>query len=727
MLLPGAKVDPARYGWFAATLASRGVAVALPKPRGDFARSEDTTGVLAALANDQAIDLDAVMLAGHSAGAVTQSGLTDVPTCQAGFCSPGAQTPTGLRGIILLGWHVQVQPDDDAPLAAAEVPWLVLHGSRDGLTTPEEADASWARISDRPRHRVVVQGMNHFQMTDWVDEKTDDRLSDDLEATIDCVDARHAAAQAIAAFADRYLLRNGHPAALAPDDPRIVETYDPVVLPRPEDHGLGRVASEALGSAGFGIESHVDIVDSVRWEDATYLLVRDDVLGASVWALKDDVFTPVPFPDAAEGGFYDQTQLNGRFGALAVWRDKLWVGVGSGFQALNRNAVGAEVWTWDGTDWEPVISNRVDEDPAVTVLACTWDPETGVATVAVDPSELLADHLQDVADTGEVGATLPLLMPVVGQTADQLELAPNNTATGGDPDPCPSLPAGTALWLRSGPDESGFGDPWNKVITGMEVLEDRLYISTGFNYRNGAALYASDDGTEFEQVWASADHGTLEDGLPISSSISAMAVSDVMGNEALYLGMVGRSGYGARLGVIDANGFEFLIDGDGEGLTDAGFGGGDQQVSGLATFAGRLWITTANGQGFRLQSHTTPRDGATWNVVLDRGAGDPSQRAAGLYVTDDTLWVTTTAQIVAPSQLREGSAMAWRTNDAETFQLVTAHAFGQHAVQVSRVFADAGGLYGVSSRAGLSNAVSFGAVQVYRLTPTDSVDWADPL
>ena len=574
VFLPGAGVAPDRYQWVGEALASWGIAVAFPAPQGDFARSDDATGVLDALASDPGLDLDAVLLAGHSAGAVTQAGLTDVTSCPAGFCSEGAVTPPGLRGLALLGWHAQITPEDDAPLVAAEVPWLVLHGSADGLTTAEEGDASWARITDRPRHRATVTGMNHFQMTDDGPLPSDLRSNDDGEPGIERDLAHQRARDVLARFARRVLLRE--PVSL--DVSGVVLDTVEATLVRPGDHGLSRIATEPVGEPGLRTLTHSDIVDVQAWNGDTYLLVRDGSAGARLWIQRADGTLEM----APDVGFRAAT--NARFGALEVFQDTLWVGVSSGLQSTRRDSVGASVWTFDGADWAPIVANAADADFDTTVSACVWsEPDLAATlTLAHDPGMGWAGG---IADAGG------LLLTIASGSALELVVTDDNDALAPGGDPCPSLPAGTLVTLRNGADENGFGDPWNKAILGMEVLDGRLYVATGLNYARGAQVYATSNGLTFERVWTAADHGMLSDGLPTSSSVSGMTVSDVDGTARIYLGLVGRSGHGARLGVLDANDdFRFLL--DGHPL--------DQQIPSLVTWNDQLWFTALNRNGFSL-------------------------------------------------------------------------------------------------------------------------------
>ncbi len=68
------------------------------------------------------------------------------------------------------------------------------------------------------------------------------------------------------------------------------------------------------------------------------------------------------FPDGATNGVYGNTWINNVWGRMIVFKDKLYFGFSSGLQGNYLGSTGCEIWRYDGTTWEPVIS---DSNPGV--------------------------------------------------------------------------------------------------------------------------------------------------------------------------------------------------------------------------------------------------------------------------------------------------------------------------------------------------------------------------
>lgn len=730
VVLPGAFVAKERYRWIGATLASHGVATFVAQPRTDFATSAYVTDLLTALGGDPRVDTTRLLLVGHSAGAIPHVGLTDPSACAAGFCTEDARTPRALRGLVLLGFHNQNTLADDTPMAAVESPWLVMNGTLDGLATPEKVDVTIDRIQDRPLYRIDVVGANHYQMTDYVDPERDLRLADDPEPAIGNREARATAARYLAAFARRYLHDD---ATVAVDldaaaDPRVLAD---VRLPRvedPRDHGLPRVLSEPLAMAGLDDDANnLAITASARFGDHYYLLVRNDDTGAQVWRVAGDASAErLTFPGGHVGGFYGNRALNGLLGAMAVYRGELYVGVSSGFQGARHESTGAELWAFDGEDWRPVVSNLVDDDPALTLTGCTADPGASTATLSftgatLDPGSAVGGVLDDIASVVDG----PNVLRVVGNTAATITVQRDDVALEDELTDCAGLGAGHTMHLRLGADENGFGEPWNKAIAAMAVYEDRLYVGSGFNYADGAELMVSNDGDRFEVAIGRALLGRHDSGLPISSSISGMHVTAIGGAPALLVGTTGTDDYGARLLAIAGGEVRFVVDdsvdADDAGLDEGGMSHGLHQVVSMADYRGRLWIAVMSFSGLELFSTESPLDASRWRVeVGDGGAqpagwGDRSQLSARLIVRSGELWMTTVSFVQHTSELADKSGLAWRTADGAAWQLVTAHAFGVNAVTVADVFDIGDQTIAATSSGSLASRASFGGLRLYTL------------
>lgn len=699
VVLPGAFVAASRYRWVGATLASHGVATAIVQPRGAFATAGDTLGALSALGALD-VDLGRVLLVGHSAGGLPQAGLTDPSACPAGFCDPAVDaTPVGLRGLALLGYHNQNELADDAPMAAAEVSWLVLSGTRDGLATPDKVAATVDRLQDRPMFSLSVAGMNHYQMTDYVDPAVDRQLAHDLEPDVGNRDARAAAAVYLARFARRVLLDDpGVTDDLgAAGDDRVALDHRPARIAAPTGHGLPRVFAQPVAVDGWA--DAADVVATTVYRGDRYLLVRDEQAGAGVWRMGEGgAIEPVAFPGR-------DVHANGLLGAMAVFDDRLWVGLSSGVQGPVLDSVGAQVWAYDGAAWQPVVANAADADEAIAVTGCAADGDRAVVEVAGaswQPGALAGARVDD-------GALL--VLEVEDNTASALHVRRNERAhDDGEVLDCAAVTA-AALSVRAGTDENGFGDPWNKMIVAMAVYDGALFVGTGFNYERGASLWRTTDGVTFQRVAGGGELGFHPSGVPITTSISALHVSDHAGAPALYIGGTGTEGYGGRLARYTMpDGFAMVID---------ALDHDNQQVASMATYRGRLWLASMSFTGFELLS--VGADGAVRremgaDAAFGAGWGDSSQLTARLFVRGDELWVADAAFIQTLAELDEKSAYLWRTGDGERWQLVSAHALGVNAVVVSQLFEHEDRLYAVAASGALSARKVFRPVRLYTLT-----------
>lgn len=732
VMLPGAFVTRDRYRWIGVTLASHGIATYVAQPNSDFPNSSHTIDLLADLEADP-VDTTRLLLVGHSAGALPHVGLTDPGACATGFCKPEHRTPRSLRGLVLLGFQNQNRLDDDTPMAAVESPWLIINGTLDGLATPEEVDATVARIQDRPLYRIDVSGANHYQWTDYVDPDADLRLASDLPPTIGNRDARRVAAEYMVSFARRFVLDEPGVAADlgATDDDRVVADVRQPRVEAPTDHGLPRVLSEPLAMPGLDDDDgNAAITASATYGDHRYLLVRNEDTGAQVWRIgSGGVAERVPFAGGHIGGFYGNNALNGLLGAMAVYRGELYVAASSGFQGARRQSTGGELWAYDGATWRPVVSYLADPDPRLTLSSVSGCADDDGDTTAVfhfdgaglEPGTLAGATLDDIATaTGDAN-----LLVVTDNTADSITVQRDEIAFEDEFTVCDGIAPGHVFELRAGTDESGFGQPWNKALPALSVAGDRLYVGSGFNYADGAEVYVTGDGRTFEVAVPRDTFGRHPDDLPISSSISGMYTSALSGQPTVYVGTTGTDGYGARLLAITDGGFEFVVDDavdpDDRGTDEGGMGQGLHQVVSMADYRDRLWIAVMGFSGLGIFSADDPLDASSWRVEVGDGGrfplgwGDDAQLAPRLTVLGDELWITSAAFVQTRVELDDKSGLAWRTADGDRWQLVTGHAFGVNAVTVADVFRLGDLTIAATARGSLASRTSFGGLRLYTL------------
>jgi hypothetical protein len=706
ILLPGGLCARDRYTWFGALLASHGIATFLLEPPSSLSKADDTVVVARGLADDNRnadsplaghLDLSRILLSGHSLGAYAQSALTDTSAC-VGFCSPGTKMPDGVRGLVLFGFHAQ-NPDDPrtptTPMRAIEAPWLLVSGSRDGLATPEKTRGTFARLQDRPATLLEIQGMNHFQVTDYVVPGGDRELARDNEPTIESRAARAAAARYVVQFAKGVLF--GEPMADdlgATGDPRVVVEVKKPRVRSPGSAGLSRTVFEPVGKPGFdGDERNADVVATAAYDGATYMLVRNEAAGAGIWRLQAGKLESVPFPGR-------KVSLNSLFGGMAAFKGRLYVGISSGTQGGQRASTGAEVWAFDGQTWTPIAAREADDDLALTVTSCTQEGEA--VKIAVSPAlepgawnggMLEADQASFDVEANDAGSiTLRNFETIVSKTD------------------CSALAAGATFTLRRGTDEAGFGDVWNKAIMAMTVHGDRLYVASGLNYLRGAAVWATSDGTRFEPAIGADFFGKQPTGMPISSSITALYSTA----DTLYVAAAGTENYGARLAAWSGGQPRWIVD---EGASiPAGFGRGTFQIASMVEHGGKLWLGGFDFNGAELFSLDAP-DRFTVHVgtgaATPRGFGDPKQIALNLFAARGDLWLGTYAYVSSDAELRDISALALRSSNGTSWQLSSSHAFGVNAVGVTRFVEQDGVLYGIASRGSLTNRSSYGPARLY--------------
>ena len=54
---------------------------------------------------------------------------------------------------------------------------------------------------------------------------------------------------------------------------------------------------------------------------------------------------------------------------MIVFKDKLYCGFSSGIQGSFLKSSGCEIWRYDGSNWEPVISDKKDAEESGTITA----------------------------------------------------------------------------------------------------------------------------------------------------------------------------------------------------------------------------------------------------------------------------------------------------------------------------------------------------------------------
>ena len=364
---------------------------------------------------------------------------------------------------------------------------------------------------------------------------------------------------------------------------------------------------------------------------------------------------------------------------------------------------------------------QVDADALFTVQDCSL-LSNGSAELVLEET-LDASLLENAFfDTNDHADRMPLFLDIGSWDTQHITVTQEtNAAIAVEEVPCDEILERGTLALRAGNDEAGFGLPWNKTITEMVVHNSRLYVATGLNYVYGPELWMSEDGHSFTQVIGPELWGTGEDGLPLTTSITALLPWE----DQLLVGTTGRTGYGARLLSLDQEDnatwlVDNSVDANDVGLDESGFGTGALQVADLALFQDRIWLSTLNLNGLELYTTSDPAQG--WETVVGAngtfapGFGFEDQFAAKMWVTKEEIWLGSYVYAVMSKDLDVMSASAWRSRDGDSWQMVSAHAFGLNAPTISGVFQQEDQLFGAAGFGGLANANNFGPLRLYSLT-----------
>lgn len=410
---------------------------------------------------------------------------------------------------------------------------------------------------------------------------------------------------------------------------------------------------------GFGNPKNYSIVAMAQYRAFFYALTRNDAQGAEVWRTDGSgTWHQVLFPGGVTNGIYGNPLINCLWGEMIVFRDKLYVGFSSGVQGSVRRSTGCEIWRYDGLNWEPVISDKVDTEEAGRITLIE-----GCEDLDGDTTALFYDHTKTWQPDQWAGGVLQITsgegrfrrFDILGNTSNRLTVQQNeldSSADNGGPEyticepqqfknPFPvhwfeigRVAEGDSYEIGTGWNENGFGDHWNRMITAMVIFDDRLYVSTGLNYESGGQVWFTEDGDNWQATEPLHSFGNFHDDpnyrdgkKPVSTSITDLCVSAVSGVPVLYAGGTGSSGNKggcARVARLTDQGWELIVDagvddndtgtnenGFGDGMGCSMFNGNFMPWS-LADFNDMLFVGIQSLAGTRVLFTPTgsPEDGA---------------------------------------------------------------------------------------------------------------------
>jgi len=387
---------------------------------------------------------------------------------------------------------------------------------------------------------------------------------------------------------------------------------------------------------GFGSTSNYAVVAMAEYDGYFYAMTRNEVEGAEIWRrpAAGTTWEQVPYPDGETNGIYGNRWLGCMWGSLIVFNGKLYCGFSSGHQGSVYDSTGCEIWRYDGTTWEPVISDRKDteESGAITGISGCSSKHSALNPTGDDKSTAeITDGTKSWTTDQWKGGVLQITsgngkfrrFDIIGNNANTLTIQQNEKA--GDAqdkeytvcdealtfsNPFPpfeyergTVAVGDTYEIGTGSDENGFGDFWNKMITSMVIFEDRLYVSTGLNYDYGAQVWYTGDGDTWKVTESKLNvdppynthsfgnyhiNPDYKDSMKsVSTSITALVVSSVSGEPILYAGGTGASsgvnsltnkGRCSRMARLTDDGWELIVDVDVDdndiGTNENGFGCG---------------------------------------------------------------------------------------------------------------------------------------------------------
>ena len=258
LFLQGALVDKAEYSNFAETVASYGFVVVVPNHIQSFPEF-GITGFLPEVSQIDAVltylesensrstsplegilDTNSLSLLGHSqGGAVGLSAVSNycIPfLCnETEFALPEEVVGGAFYGAFLQGFEGEFLPIDNRG-----IPLALISGSRDGVSTPEEIQASYRLIQDPPNALITVEGANHYGITN------EDNLRDPLRPTLEQNAANEIIARSTGLFLRANVLDDSD-AAMLLNDPNFDNSVSTIAQTRSVSESNTSFSILALG------------------------------------------------------------------------------------------------------------------------------------------------------------------------------------------------------------------------------------------------------------------------------------------------------------------------------------------------------------------------------------------------------------------------------------------------------------------------------------------------
>jgi hypothetical protein len=366
---------------------------------------------------------------------------------------------------------------------------------------------------------------------------------------------------------------------------------------------------ERVSEPGFGNDENMAVIAMAEYQERLYAMARNDDKGVEVWRTSGTEWEQVTFPNGITNGIYDNQMINSHMGALIVFEEKLYFGFSAGIQGSYLRSSGCEIWRYDGVTWEPIISDKKDQEEAGTITAisgCDSNDSNLTAQITDDTKGWTVDQwaggvLQITTGEGRyrrfdiISNTLNTLTVQQNEIAGNLGLEYTVCESTHYVNPFPpheydlgKVEAGNNYEIGTGNDENGFGDYWNKAIPQMTIFNSKLYVSTVLNYDYGGQVWYSEDGDNWTVTEPPNSLGVFhtdskypDSKKPVTRGIPGLLSCSVTGSEVLYAGCLGSDGNlggCARMAKLTETGWELIVhvdvDDNDTGTNENGFGDG---------------------------------------------------------------------------------------------------------------------------------------------------------
>lgn len=507
-------------------------------------------------------------------------------------------------------------------------------------------------------------------------------------------------------------------------------------------------------------------------------MTRNEVEGTEVWRTSGTGWEQVLFPNSETNGIYGNSWINNVWGDMMVFQGKLYFGFSSGLQGTVLKSTGCEIWRYDGTAWEAVISDKKDteESGVITLISGCEDDDGNITAEITDNSkswtedEWAGEVLQITSGNGRFRR-----FDIISNTSDTLTIQQNEVAgnVGSEYTICTSqhytnpfppyeydlgeVQVGDSYEIGTGYEENGFGDYWNKTITDMTIFDDNLYISTGLNYEYGAQVWytaAGDDWTitqpanSFGNFHLDSNYPNAQK--PVSTSIPSLCPSSVSGTEILYAGGTGSTGdlgKCSRMAKLTGTGWELIVDvnvdANGEGTNENGFGDGmgcdiftgNFMPWSLASFNNKLHAGINSLGGVRvLYTENGSSEDGNWFYSVGGNSGIPNgfdgivnggfpdsfqNISVNLFPFGDYLYggiVSTYSPALGSTEEYLTGSHIWKSSDGIVWEQVTDNGFSDDYIINFEAFTTfANALYVSGSKGASSSTEGLGGAKIFRL------------